>query len=218
MQTCPDHRVRQLSATFSNLRHRLHPDVRWDSEIGLWTDVELLDTAVHHGHSPWSEQSDDSSCRSPSSPRVQLLSTTDAPRSVSSSKDERVDVLLDLERLISRLLIDGYLKQEFLEQRSPTITAYLRPGSNAVQLTSSTSQRSSAGSHKIQIELTIRIEQVKNSGQSGDEPISKQRSVDQINELCLAELKEELKHLFAPHSYSTVLSEQTIKDLVKLMP
>jgi hypothetical protein len=126
--------------------------------------------------------------------------------------------------LISRLLLDGYLKQEFVEQRSPTITAYLRPGSNAVQLTSTTSQRSSGGggasSHKIQIELTIRIEQVKNSGQSADESLSnpKQRSLEQVNEQCLAELKSELKHLFAPHSYSTVLSEQTIKDLVKLMP
>ena len=129
---------------------------------------------------------------------------------------------LDLERLISRLLLDGYLKQEFIEQRSPTITAYLRPGTNAVQLTSSTSQRSSGGgsSHKIQIELTIRIEQVKNSGQSGDEILSnpKQRSIEQIDEQCLAELKTELKHLFAPHSYSTALSEQTLKDLVKLMP
>ncbi|CAF4466766.1 unnamed protein product [Rotaria sp. Silwood2] len=126
---------------------------------------------------------------------------------------------LDLERLISRLIIDGYLKQEFIDQQPSLNIAYLRPGINAVQLTSSNSQRS-GNTTKIQIELTIRIEQMNNTNNNTDEERSnsKQKSIEQINEQCFTELKKELKIIFGTSSYSNVISERTIKELVKFMP
>jgi hypothetical protein len=87
-----------------------------------------------------------------------------------------------------------------------------------MQLTTaaSNSQRSS-NTRKIQIELIIRIEQMNNNT---DEEIlnSKQKSIEQINEQCFIELKKELKIIFDTSSYSNIISEQTIKELVKLMP
>ncbi|CAF3534927.1 unnamed protein product, partial [Rotaria sp. Silwood2] len=126
---------------------------------------------------------------------------------------------IDLERLIFRLTIDGYLKQEFIDQQLSSIIAYLRPGINAVQLTSSNSQRS-GNTTKIQIELTIRIEQMNNNNNNTNEERSKskQKSIEQINEQCFIELKKELKKNFGISSYSNVISEQKIKELVKLMP
>jgi hypothetical protein len=47
---------------------------------------------------------------------------------------------------------------------------------------------------------------------------SKQKSIEHINQQCFAELKKELKIIFSTSAYSNVISEQTIKDLVKLMP
>ncbi|CAF3492052.1 unnamed protein product [Rotaria sp. Silwood1] len=128
---------------------------------------------------------------------------------------------LDLERLISRLIIDGYLKQEFIDQQPSSIIAYLRPGVNAIQLTSSNSQRS-GNTTKIHIELTIRIEQMNNNNNNNNTDEEKsnsiQKSIEQINEQCFIELKKELKIIFGTSSYSNVISEQTIKNLVKLMP
>jgi hypothetical protein len=122
-------------------------------------------------------------------------------------------IVVDLQRLISRLLIDDYLKQEFIDQHPSSTTAYLRPGVNAVQLTSSTPER--ADSHqKIHIQLTIRIEQTTPI----DVNKSKQRTHEQINEHCLNELKGELKEIFTSHSYSTIISDRTIDELVRLMP
>ena len=85
-----------------------------------------------------------------------------------------------------------------------------------MQLTSSNSQRSS-NTNKIQIELIIRIEQI-NHQMDDDMVNSKQKSIEQISEQCAAELKKELKIIFHTSAYSNVISEQTIKDLVKLMP
>jgi hypothetical protein len=124
---------------------------------------------------------------------------------------------LDVERLISRLIIDGYLKQDFIEQHSSSVTAYIRPGVNAMQLTSSSSQRST-NTTKIHIELTIRIESQLTHTQEEESAIGKPNSVKKINEQCLLELKKELKAIFSTSAYSNVISEQTIKDLVKLMP
>ena len=125
-------------------------------------------------------------------------------------------VFVDLERLISRLVIDGYLKQEFTEVQSPSISAYLRPGTNAVQLTASNSQRAGDQAHKIHIELTIRVEQV--THQSKERPAAAPSKRKLINEHCLAELKEECKQIFGASDYSHVLSDGTLHDLVKLMP
>ncbi|CAF3956303.1 unnamed protein product, partial [Rotaria magnacalcarata] len=97
-----------------------------------------------------------------------------------------------------------------------SIVAYLRPGVNAIQLASSSSQRSTNTS-KIQIELIIRIEQI-NTNTDEERSNSKEKSIEQINEQCFIELKKELKVIFGSSSYSNVISEQTIKDLVKLMP
>jgi hypothetical protein len=124
-------------------------------------------------------------------------------------------LFIDLERLISRLLIDGYLKQEFIDQ-SPSVTAYLCAGVNAVQLTSSNSPRL-GNTTKIQIELTIRIEQMDNKTDE-DMPHPKQQLIEQTNERCFAELKKELRLMFGTNTYSNIISEQTIKELVKLMP
>jgi hypothetical protein len=53
-----------------------------------------------------------------------------------------------------------------------------------------------------------------------DEEISnlKQKSIEQINEQCFDELKKELKVIFDTSNYSNIISEETIKELVKLMP
>ena len=123
---------------------------------------------------------------------------------------------VDLERLISRLVIDGYLKQEFTEVQSPSISAYLRPGTNAVQLTASNSQRAGDHqAHKIHIELTIRVEQA--THQSNERPVAPSKR-KLINEHCLTELREECKQIFGTSDYSSILSDQTLCDLVKLMP
>lgn len=121
--------------------------------------------------------------------------------------------------MISRLLIDGYLNQEFVEQRSSTITAYFRPGSNAVQLISPNVPNSN-GIEKIHIELRIRIETASQTTVKTDEDIqtTRQRTIEQINELCLAELKEELKSMAGSNNYATILSDRALELLVKVMP
>lgn len=85
-----------------------------------------------------------------------------------------------------------------------------------MQLTSTHSQRSS-NTHKIQIELIIRIEHI-NDQPEEDLSHAKEKLMEQTNEQCLIELKKELKLIFRTSSYSNVISEQTIKELVKLMP
>ncbi len=85
-----------------------------------------------------------------------------------------------------------------------------------MQLTSSNSQRSN-NTTKIQIELIIRIEQINNQ-MNEDLTNSKKKSIEQINEQCLVELKNELKIIFHTSAYSNIISEPTIKELVKLMP
>ena len=117
------------------------------------------------------------------------------------------------------MIIDGYLKQEFIEYQPSTVIAYLRPGANAVQLTSSSTSSSSSqrSGNTIHIELTIRIEQMTNQHVEGSAN-SKHSLLEQVNEQCLAELKAELKLIFHTSTYSNIISEQTIKDLVKLMP
>jgi hypothetical protein len=57
-----------------------------------------------------------------------------------------------------------------------------------------------------------------NNNHDEEIPNSKQVSIQQINEQCFAELKKELKVIFSTSAYSNVISEQTIKELVKLMP
>lgn len=82
-------------------------------------------------------------------------------------------------------------------------------------MASSNSQRSS-NTTKIQIELIIRIEQINKTDE--DKLNTKEKSIEQINEECFNELKKELKNIFGCSSYSNVISEQTIKNLVILMP
>lgn len=112
--------------------------------------------------------------------------------------------------------MDGYLKQDFIDQQSSTVIAYLRPGTNAMQLTSTNSQRSST-TNKIQIELIIRIEHITDQSEENTQHF-KEKLMEQINEQCLVELKREFKLIFHTSAYSNIISEQTIKELVKLMP
>ena len=103
-----------------------------------------------------------------------------------------------------------------MDHSSTSVSAFLRPGVNAMQLMPSNSQRLS-NTIKIQIELIIRNEQINNSTEE-ETSNSKQKSIEQINESCLAELKKELKCIFHTSAYSNVISDQTIKELIKLMP
>ena len=114
----------------------------------------------------------------------------------------------DLERLISRLLIDGYLKQEFLDPPSTSnITAYLRPGSNAVQLTNT---------QKIHIELTIRLDPPTKDEQRENKD---ERTIEQINEQCLVELKDELQRIFpSEEDQHRLFPDELLRDLVQSMP
>jgi hypothetical protein len=135
------------------------------------------------------------------------LGSFDTSVCCSSIVSFRCHSTTDVERLISRLLIDGFLKQEFFEQRASSFNAYLRPGSNAVQLTSGASQRSSNSGQKISIELTIRIE---TNGKEKETATFHARTIEQISEECLAELRQ----LCSP----SILPEALLKDLVRLMP
>jgi len=117
---------------------------------------------------------------------------------------------IDLERLICRLILDGYLQQEIVthqQQSFESTAAYLRLGPKAhIVLANKTMN---------DIELVIRTEQ---SNMANDEKRKQQTPIEQLNEQCLIELKKELKLIFGNSSHAMIVPERAIKEMVKLMP
>jgi superfamily II DNA helicase RecQ len=116
----------------------------------------------------------------------------------------------DLERLICRLILDGYLQQEIVthqQQSFESTAAYLRLGPKAHFVL--------ANQTINQINLIIRTEQ---SNLTNDERRKQQTPVEQLNEQCLNELKKELRSIFGNASYAMIIPERAIKEMVKLMP
>lgn len=109
--------------------------------------------------------------------------------------------------------MDGYLKQEIVshqQQSFETSVAYLRLGPKAHMALSSQSNK-----FMNPIELTIRTEQ---SNITNDEKRKQQTPVEQLNERCLNEIKQELKSIFGNNSHSMIIPDRAIKEMVKLMP
>ncbi|CAF1034924.1 unnamed protein product [Rotaria sordida] len=120
---------------------------------------------------------------------------------------------IDLERLICRLIIDGYLQQEIVihqQQSFEASVAYLRLGPKAHMALSNQSNK-----FMNSIELTIRTEQ---SNITNDEKRKQQTPIEQLHEQCLNELKKELKLIFGNNSHAMIIPERAIKEMVKLMP
>ncbi|CAF4575401.1 unnamed protein product [Rotaria sp. Silwood1] len=119
----------------------------------------------------------------------------------------------DLERLMCRLILDGYLQQEIVthqQQSFEASAAYLRLGSKAHLALSNQSNK-----FMKSIELTIRTEQ---SNITNDEKRKQQTPIEQLHEQCLNELKKELKLIFGNNSHAMIIPERAIKEMVKLMP
>ena len=120
---------------------------------------------------------------------------------------------LDLERLISRLILEGYLRQDIVthqQQSFESTAAYLRLGAKAHSVLSN----QSAG-FSTPMQMTIRTEQ---ANLTNDEKRKQQTPVEQLNEQCLNELKKELKLIFGNSSHATIIPERVIKEMVKMMP
>lgn len=116
----------------------------------------------------------------------------------------------DLERLICRLILDGYIQQEIVthqQQSFETAAAYLRLGAKA--------HLALANDHLDEMHLIIRTEQ---SNLNNDEKRKQQTPIEQLNERCLNELKKELKTIFGNSSHAMIIPERAIKEMVKLMP
>jgi superfamily II DNA helicase RecQ len=117
---------------------------------------------------------------------------------------------IDLERLICRLILDGYLQQEIVthqQQSFETTAAYLRLGPKAHIILSNKMMDN--------IELIIRTEQ---SNIINDDKRKQQTPIEQLNEQCLNEIKKELKLIFGNTSHAMIIPERAIKEMVKLMP
>ena len=116
----------------------------------------------------------------------------------------------DLERLICRLILDGYLQQDIVthqQQSFESTAAYLRLGSKSHLVL--------ANQQIEDIHLVIRTEQ---SNLTNDEKRKQQTPIEQLNEQCLNELKTELKAIFGNSSHAMIIPERAIKEMVKLMP
>ena len=111
---------------------------------------------------------------------------------------------LDLERLLSKLILDGYLYQDItINDTYGTASAYVRLG----QVSTFTSP--------ITLSVCVKKENgdVASSTSTGS---TRNRLVD----ACLIKLKDELKSISAEHQikYSTILSEKALKQMAEVMP
>ncbi|CAF1218106.1 unnamed protein product [Rotaria magnacalcarata] len=117
---------------------------------------------------------------------------------------------IDLERLMCRLILDGYLHQEIVthqQQSFEASVAYVRLGPKAHMVLSNRLMNP--------IELTIRTEQ---SNVTNDAKRKQQTPIEQLHERCLSDLKKELKLIFGDTSHAMIVPERAIKEMVKLMP
>jgi hypothetical protein len=117
---------------------------------------------------------------------------------------------IDLERLICRLILDGYLQQEIVthqQQSFESTAAYLRLGSKGHFVLANQTMN--------EMNLIIRTEQ---SNLNNDDKRKQQTPIEQLNEQCLNELKKELKSIFGNSSHAMIIPERAIKEMVKLMP
>lgn len=117
---------------------------------------------------------------------------------------------IDLERLVCRLILGGYLQQEIVthqQQSFESSAAYLRLGPKSQLVLFNKTMEN--------IELAIRLEQ---SNLTNDDKRKQQTPIEQLNEQCLNELKKELKLIFGNISHAMIVPERAIKEMVKLMP
>lgn len=111
---------------------------------------------------------------------------------------------VDLERLLSKLILDGYLYQDIsINDTYGTASAYIRVGKESVFSTPVT--------------LSICVQKENENIAS---TIAKNSSRDRLVDSCLSQLKDELKSISAEHNikYSTILSEKALKQMASIMP
>lgn len=112
---------------------------------------------------------------------------------------------LDLERLLSKLVLEGYLHQDIsINDTYGTANAYIRPGPTI--------------NFSTPIILSICAKKENSNSTTTSQKIDshKTRLIDE----CLLKLKEELKSIGNEHNikYSTILSEKSLKQMSCLMP
>jgi superfamily II DNA helicase RecQ len=111
---------------------------------------------------------------------------------------------VDLERLLSKLILDGYLHQDIsINDTYGTASAYIRLGKETVFSTPVT--------------LSVCVQK---ENENIDSTTSKNSSRDRLVDSCLSQLKDELKSISAEHNikYSTILSEKALKQMALVMP
>ena len=111
---------------------------------------------------------------------------------------------LDLERLLSKLILDGFLHQDIsINDTYGTASAYVRLG----QTTTFT--------EPITLSVCIRKENPNVSSTT-----SNNSKHNRLVDACLIKLKEELKQISSEYNikYSTILSEKALKQMALIMP
>ena len=114
------------------------------------------------------------------------------------------EFFLDIERLISKLILEGYLHQDIsINDTYGTASAYIRPG-----------QRTTF-SEPITLSVCVR-EENENISSTKATNSTRNRLVD----ACSIKLKDELKLISAEYNikYSTILSEKALKQMASVMP
>ncbi len=113
--------------------------------------------------------------------------------------------ILDLERLISKLILDGYLYQDIsINDTYGTASAYIRVGKTMT-----------FSDHPITLSVCIQKE---NPNVSSTKTLNSTRN--RLVDACLIKLKDELKLISSEYNikYSTILSEKALKQMSLIMP
>jgi superfamily II DNA helicase RecQ len=113
-------------------------------------------------------------------------------------------LFLDLERLISKLMLDGYLHQDIsINDTYGTASAYIRLGQ--------------VGTFSSPITLSVCTKK-ENENVSSTKSSNGMRN--RLVDACLIQLKAELKSISSEYNikYSTILSEKALKQMALIMP
>ena len=113
-------------------------------------------------------------------------------------------IIVDVERLISKLILEGYLHQEIsINDTYNTANAYIRLG------------QTTTFSQPITLSVCVKKENGHVSSTNATNS-TRNRLVDS----CLIKLKEQLKLISSEYNikYSTILSEKALKQMASIMP
>ncbi|CAF0728429.1 unnamed protein product [Didymodactylos carnosus] len=117
---------------------------------------------------------------------------------------------IDVERLLSKLILEGYLYQDIVVlQAHDSAVAYIRPGQRAHIVTNPAFQKS------IKIELTICQQQ---ASMSAEQKEKQKTPLDQLIDKCVQSLKDEFKRICNGVNASSILTDKVLNDMGKRMP